>query len=203
MNTTTSQTVLVADSTDVTGNDVPVSVFEQGMSLFTGPGVASIFQALPGLELHFLTEVLARLESTTEVNGVTFTVAKARATFKQLHLDGIREGKRTCSQLPTWAKKSDAPDVEYLETVIDERFYDLLTVTDGKVDVKANEDGVRDYAGVPCLLPKADARLYVAIDEFIGELGMGKSRRGSKGYWSEVDIDELIVDIKARIAEIS
>lgn len=203
MNTTTSQTVLVADSTDVTGNDVPVTVFEQGMTLFTGSGVASIFQALPGLELHFLTEVVARLESTVEVNGVTFTVKQARSTFKELHVRGVGQGKRTCSQLPTWAKKSDAPETEYAETVIDERVYDLLTVTDGLIDVKADDEGVRNYAGVPCLLPKADARLYKAIDEFIGELGMGKSRRGNKGYWADLDIDAFLVDAKARIAELS
>jgi hypothetical protein len=203
MNTTTSQTVLVADSTNVAGDDAPVSVFEQGMSLLTGNGVSSIFQALPGLELHFLTELVARLESTMEVNGVVYTVSEARSSFKALHVAGIREGKRTCSQLPTWAKKSDGPDVEYAETVIDEEIYDIFTVNRGFIDVKSNDEGVRDYVGVPCLLREADSRLYNAIDEFIGELGMGKSRRGNKGYWSDIDVEQYVIDAKARIAEIS
>ncbi len=203
MKTLTSQTVSVADSTDVTGDDAPVSVFEQGMSLLTGNGVSSIFQALPGLELHFLTEMVARLESTVEVNGVTYTVSQARASFKKLHVEGIRVGKRTCEQLPTWAKKSDAPETEYVETVIDEEIYDIFTTDRGYIDVKSNAEGVRDYAGVPCLLREADSRLYDAIDEFIGEIGMGRSRRGNKGYWSDVDVEQWVIDAKARIAEIS
>jgi len=203
MNTTTSQTVLVADSTDVTGNDVPVSLFERALGTFTGDGVGSIFRTIPELERLVLTEMVARLESTMEVNGVTFTVSEARSSFKALHVQGVKTGKRTCEQLPTWAKKSDAPETEYAETIIDKEIYDIFTVERGFIDVKSNEEGVRDYVGVPCLLRGADARLYNAIDEFIGELGMGRSRRGNKGYWSEYDLDELVAEMKARIAEIS
>lgn len=203
MNTLTSQTVSVADSTDVADNEVSVSIFERALGTFTGDGVGSIFRGIPELERLVLTEMVARLESTIEVNGVTFTVSQARNAFRALHVQGIKVGKRTCEQLPTWAKKSDAPETEYVETVIDEEVYDIFTVDRGYIDVKSNAEGVRDYAGVPCLLREADSRLYEVIDEFIGELGMGRSRRGNKGYWSEYDLDELVAEMKERLAEIS
>ena len=203
MNTLTSQTVSVADSTDVADNDVSVSIFERALGTFTGEGVGSMFRGIPELERLVLTEMVARLESTMEVNGETYTVAQARNAFRALHKQGVETGKRTCSQLPQWAKKSDSPDAEYAETVIDEEIYDIFTVDRGYVDVKSNAEGERDYAGVPCLLREAESRLYNEIDAFIGELGMGRSRRGNKGYWSEYDLDELVTEMKARIAEIS
>jgi hypothetical protein len=199
-----STAVVTAETVTVTDGDASVitSTFGQASAMFTVDGVASMFESIPEAERLLLTEMLKRLKSKVVVNGVEYSVQQARDAFKELHLDGIREGKRACSQLPSWAKKSDGPDAENIPTVIDEEVYDLLTVTRGGIDVKANADGKRDYQGVPCILREADSRLYLAIDEFFLELSFGRSRRGAKGYWSEQSIPELIEKIEARLAEL-
>jgi hypothetical protein len=194
-----STAVSVAESTDVNSDDVQSeTVFGRALGKFTGDGVGSMFRAIPDLERLVLTEVLTRLTTVITIKGVDYSVKQAANAFRQLHKLGVAKGKAVCSQLPSWSKDDDS-----VPAVIDEELYELFIVNQGYVDVKTDENGERNYVGVPCLLKKADVAVYEGIDEAFLELGLNRSRRGSKGYWSEDDIDELVEDIKTRLAELN
>jgi hypothetical protein len=89
MNTSTSQTVVVADSATTTGD-----VFH-ALGWFTAPTIAGVIERHPEIREILLAELQPRLAATLEVNGTVYTVASAAETMATLYMRGKALHKAT------------------------------------------------------------------------------------------------------------
>lgn len=174
MNTTTSQT----ESTAVVSVETPnrVELVETLLSLFTEKTKAQVIAGNDAIMALLLADLLPRLSAEVEVDGNTFSAIEAAGVVVDLYTYGKDQNdvlnSKNVSPRVAEAIKAESVDIH-----------------DGK-----------DTKNGGCYIPVDRVETFYALDEFIGEQGLSRSR-STRGIWglsrvNQSDIDWLVEELK-------
>jgi len=174
METTTSQT----ESTAVVPVETPnqVELVETLLSLFTEKTKAAVIAGNKEIMNLLLAELLPRLSAQVEVDGNNFSSIEAAAVVVDLYTYG-KDQNDVLSSKNVSPRVADAIKAE------------SVNIHDGK-----------DTKNGGCYIPLDRVETFYALDEFIGEQGLSRSR-GSRGIWglarvNQSDIDWLVAELQ-------
>jgi hypothetical protein len=174
METTTSQT----ESTAVVPVETPnqVELVETLLSLFTEKTKAQVIAGNSAIMALLLAELLPRLNAEVSAEGNTFSAIEAAGLVVDLYSNGKDQNDLVNG-------KNTHPAV-------------VQAIKDNNVDI---HDG-KDTKNGGCYIPLDRVETFYALDEFIGEQGLSRSR-ASRGIWGlsrvkQSDIDWLVANLQ-------